>query len=106
MKSDFLNNLSALPLDSKVLQAGICVAYLQALRKLAVVHAGKDPETVSFVAQHAPADEKEHAGTRPVMVEMPLDSLIAFPAVPAAVMNVPVPGLSGKADFQQAGLPG
>ena len=106
MKSDFLNNLSAVPLDSKALQAGICAAYLQALRKLAVVNTGEEPETVSFVAQCAVTDEKGHAGTKPVMVEMPLDSLIAFPVVPVAVMNVPVPGRTGKPELRQAGLPG
>ena len=76
--------------DDRALQAGLCADYLQALRELAAVHSDEVSKTVRFVASHALADEKGRAAGKPVVVEVPLGSLVAFPAVPVGNGNTPV----------------
>ncbi|EEO27996.1 hypothetical protein [Oxalobacter paraformigenes] len=93
MMSERLDNRAAVfpeSPDDRALRAGLCAAYLQALRELAVVHSDEVSQTVRFVASHALADEKGRAAGKPVVVDVPLGSLVAFPAVPAGNGNTPV----------------
>ena len=63
----------------RVCREELCVAYLQVLRRLAVIREGCDPVTVSFVAPRGNAGETECSeGAKPVIVEIPLACLTAF----------------------------
>ena len=62
----------------RVCREKLCVAYLQVLRRLAVIREGGDPVTVSFVAPRGNAGETECSeGAKPMIVGIP-------PACPAA----------------------
>lgn len=111
MMSERLNNRAAIfpeSPDDRALQARLCAAYLQVLRELAAVHSDEASQTVRFVASHALAGEEGHAAGRPVVVDMPLGSLVAFPAVPVGNGNTSVTerkrAVSEKARSGRTGL--
>ena len=95
MKSDGLNDRTAVLPDNGVLQAELCVAYLQALRELAA-RSDKASATVSFVASHGVTGEEEGAGAKPVVVEVPLASLTASPSRHTPAVNRAVPAKRRK----------
>ena len=64
--------------DGEVRQAMLCHAYLQILKQLAAVNGDGRPVSVSFVKTQCLSAEKDET-VKPVIVEIPLDSLVALP---------------------------